>query len=91
MKLDIFGNVCLNYNEIPLSNPTFNNSLLIEVGYFAKSPSYSSNILRFGEESEILTKMHPEPNDTNFLSVQSPKFLSQTTREKQIQAPVHLF
>ena len=48
----------------------FLNLLLIEAKLFPQSPYLASNILRFGEELDKLTKMIPEPNNKIVMSAE---------------------
>ena len=44
--------------------------MLIEAELLPQGPQFASNIPRFGEEPENLTKMLPEPDNTILMSVE---------------------
>ena len=68
LELKIVDNACINYQKRTLLMPFFINLLMIEAKLFPQSPYFASNILRFGEEPDKLTKMLPEPNNTILMS-----------------------
>ena len=63
------NNACINHQKRALLTPFFINLLLIEVKLFPQSSKFGSNILMFGEESDKLKKMHPEPNRTILIPI----------------------
>ena len=68
LELKIVDNASINHQKRVLLMPFFINLLLIEAKLFPQSPEFASNILRFGEEPDKLTKMLPEPNNTILMS-----------------------
>ena len=61
LGLKIVDNTCINYQKRTLLTPFFIVSLLIEAKLFPQCPKFASNIFRFGEEPDMLTKMLPNP------------------------------
>ena len=69
LELKIVDNACINYQKRTLLMPFFINLLMIEAKLFPQSPYFASNVLRFGEEQDKLTKLLPESNNTILMSV----------------------
>ena len=51
--------------------------MLIEAEFLPQGPQFASNIPRFGEEPDKLTKMLPEPNNTILMSEEDGGLLGQ--------------
>ena len=69
LELKIVDNACINYQKRTLLMPFFINLLMIEAKLFPQGPYFASNILRFGEEPDKLTRMLPEPTNAILMSV----------------------
>ena len=69
LELKIVYNASINHQKRVLLMEFFINLLLIESKLLPQSSQFASNILKFGEEPDKLTKMLPEPNNTILMSV----------------------
>ena len=55
--------------------------MLIEAELMPQGPQFASNIPRFGEEPEKLTKMLPEPDNTILMSVKCRNVRGETREQ----------
>ena len=85
LELKIEDNSCRNLQKRALLMPFVINFLLIMAELFPQSSYFASNILRFGEGPEKLTKMLPEPNNSILMSecfISITRVSHQWTRKK---------